>query len=30
VTMDDLLNLLTRELGNVAEGAIRPVVTAAQ
>ena len=30
VTMDDLLALLARELGNLAEGAIQPVLTAAE
>jgi CBS domain-containing protein len=30
VTMDDLLGLLTRELGNLAEGAVRPVLAAAE
>jgi CBS domain-containing protein len=30
VTMDDLLGLLARELGNLAEGAIQPVLTAAE
>lgn len=30
VTMDDLLALLARELGNLAEGAVRPVLAAAE
>ena len=30
VTMDDLLALLARELGNLAEGAIQPVLAAAE
>jgi CBS domain-containing protein len=30
VTMDDLLGLLARELGNLAEGAIQPVLAAAE
>lgn len=30
VTMDDLLGLLARELGNLAEGAIQPVLVAAE
>ena len=30
VTMDDLLALLARELGNLAEGAVQPVLTAAE
>ena len=30
VTMDDLLNLLVRELGNLAEGGVRPVLAAAE
>ena len=30
VTMDDLLHLLTRELGNLAEGGVRPVLAAAE
>ena len=30
VTMDDLLSLLARELGNLTEGAIQPVLVAAE
>jgi CBS domain-containing protein len=30
VTMDDLLGLLARELGNLAEGAVQPVLAAAE
>jgi CBS domain-containing protein len=30
VTMDDLLGLLARELGNLAEGAIQPVLAASE
>jgi CBS domain-containing protein len=30
VTMDDLLSLLARELGNLTEGAIQPVLAAAE
>ena len=30
VTMDDLLALLARELGNLAEGAVQPVLAAAE
>jgi CBS domain-containing protein len=30
VTMDDLLSLIARELGNLAEGGVRPILAAAE